>query len=136
MTHATHLPVLVYDGECNLCASVVGFVLPRDREGRFLLAARQSAVGQGLLQASDCPAVEGTSVALVEDGRCRVRSDAALRIAQLLPFPWPILTVLRLVPPRLRDAVYDWVARNRERWFGRRVVCLLSVDAFADRFLT
>jgi len=128
--------VVIYDGECNLCASIVGFVLPRDRDARLRFAARQSAAGRRLLQASGCPEVDVTSVVLVESGRCRERSDAAIRLARLLPFPWPILAGSRLVPRPLRDAIYDWVARNRARWFGRRPACLLSVGAYADRFLT
>jgi predicted DCC family thiol-disulfide oxidoreductase YuxK len=128
-------PVLIYDGDCNLCASIVGFVLPRDRRGSVRLAARQSAAGERLLQEAGCPGGSASTVVLVESGRCHVRSEAGLRLVRYLRFPWPLLAVLRVVPRALRDIVYDWVARNRERWFGRRAVCMVSVEGYADRFL-
>lgn len=135
MTFDLQHPTLIYDGECNLCASIVGFVLPRDRRGRVRLAARQSEAGERLLQAAGCPGQAASTVVLVESGGCHVRSEAALRLVRYLRFPWPLLAVLRVVPRSLRDMVYDWVARNRERWFGRRGVCMVSVEGYADRFL-
>jgi predicted DCC family thiol-disulfide oxidoreductase YuxK len=129
-------PVLIYDGDCNLCASIVGFVLPRDRRGRLRLAARQSKAGERLLQQAGCPGESAATVVLVEPGGCHVRSEAGLRLLRYLPFPWPLLAVLRGVPRALRDLVYDWFARNRERWFGRRAECMVSVEGYADRFLT
>jgi predicted DCC family thiol-disulfide oxidoreductase YuxK len=128
-------PVLIYDGDCNLCASIVGFVLPRDRRGRVRLAARQSEAGRQLLQEAGCPGESAATVVLVESGGCHVRSEAGLRLVRYLPFPWPLLTVLRGVPRVLRDLIYDWVARNREHWFGRRAVCLVSAVGYEDRFL-
>jgi predicted DCC family thiol-disulfide oxidoreductase YuxK len=129
-------PVLIYDGECNLCASIVGFVLPRDRRGRLRLAARQSGAGERLLLAAGCPGAAASTVVLVESGRCHVRSEAGLRLVGYLRFPWPLLAALRVLPRAPRDVVYDWVARNRERWFGRRAVCMVSVEGYADRFLS
>jgi predicted DCC family thiol-disulfide oxidoreductase YuxK len=128
-------PVLIYDGECNLCASIVGFVLPRDGRGRLRLAARQSVAGERLLRAAGCPGAAASTVVLVEAGGCHVRSEAGLRLVGYLRFPWPLLAVLRVIPRAPRDIVYDWVARNRERWFGRRGVCMVSVEGYADRFL-
>jgi predicted DCC family thiol-disulfide oxidoreductase YuxK len=127
--------VILYDGDCNLCASVVAFILPRDRRRRFRFAALQSDSGRRLLRAMDCTFSENSTVVLVEGERCRARSDAALRICSLLPLPWPALAGLGLVPRPLRDLAYKFIAGQRRRWFGRRSTCLLSVPGWEDRFL-
>ena len=127
--------VILYDGECNLCSSVVAFVLPRDRRGRFRFSALQSDAGRRLLTAVNCLDPGFSTVMLVEDNRCRTRSDAVLRILRLLPAPWPLLAGLRLVPRPVRDAAYGLIARQRGRWFGRRSTCLLSAAGWEDRFL-
>jgi len=135
MTFDLQHPTLIYDGECNLCASVVDFVLPRDRREGVRLAARQSEAGERFLREAGCPGQAASIVVLVESGRCHVRSEAALRLVRYLRFPWPLLAVLRVLPPCLRDLTYDWVANHRVKWFGRRAVCLVSVEGYADRFL-
>ena len=75
------------------------------------------------------------SVVLYSKGRVHLRSGAALRIAMLLRFPLPLLAVLLIVPPFIRNAVYDWIARNRYRWFGKRETCFLPDDDLRKRFL-
>ncbi|MEX0981024.1 MAG: DCC1-like thiol-disulfide oxidoreductase family protein [Bacteroidales bacterium] len=75
------------------------------------------------------------SVVLYRNGRFYLRSDAALRIAMLLRFPLPLLTALLAVPAFIRNAVYDWIARNRYRWFGKRETCFLPDDDLRKRFL-
>jgi predicted DCC family thiol-disulfide oxidoreductase YuxK len=127
--------VILFDGECNLCASVVAFVLPRDRRGRFLYAALQSDSGRRLLAGAGCEVGELSTVVFVEGDRCWARSDAVLRICRHLPLPWPALAGLWLVPRPLRDAAYALIADQRRRWFGRRSTCLLSVPGWEGRFL-
>ncbi len=127
--------VILFDGECNLCASVVAFLLPRDRRGRLRFAALQSDAGRRLLAGAGCLFGEFSTVVLVEGDRCWAQSDAALRICLLLPLPWPALAGLWLVPRPLRDAAYALIASRRRRWFGRRSTCLLSAPGWEDRFL-
>ena len=75
------------------------------------------------------------SVVLYRKGRVYLRSGAALRIAMLLRFPLPLLAAFLVVPPFIRNAVYDWIARNRYRWFGKRETCFLPDDDLRERFL-
>ncbi|MFO1489463.1 MAG: DCC1-like thiol-disulfide oxidoreductase family protein [Kiritimatiellia bacterium] len=72
---------------------------------------------------------------LIEDGRAFLESTAALRIARGLRFPWPLLSVLLIVPRVLRDPVYRWIARHRYRWFGRREECWRPDDRWNNRFI-
>jgi len=74
------------------------------------------------------------SIILVEDGRVQLRSAATLRMLGLLGFPFSLTTVFRLIPARLRDIVYDLIARNRIRWFGRMQACRLPAPAERHRF--
>lgn len=136
MSDADDRPVVLYDGLCNLCSAAVDFILRHDRMGRFRFAALQSEVGGRLLGACrGAPPPRGESIVVVEADECRAGSDALLAILRRLPAPWPLLRALQIVPTPMRDWIYDGVARNRYRWFGRRDVCRVSLDGFEDRFL-
>jgi predicted DCC family thiol-disulfide oxidoreductase YuxK len=123
--------IILFDGVCNLCNGLVQFVLARDGAGKFRFASLQSAAAVRLL-GSDGP-VE--TIVLIEAGKTYIKSAAALRIARGLRFPWPILFGQVVVPGPLRDWIYDWVARNRYRWFGKRDACMLPTPQMRGRFL-
>ncbi len=128
-------PLVVFDGLCVLCSASARFVLRHDAAGRYRLTAAQSAVGQALYRHLGLSPDNYDTFLLVEDGRAFVKSDAALRVAGRLGLPWSLASVLRVLPAPWRDAVYDVVARNRYRIFGRRNVCFLPAAEHADRFL-
>ncbi|MGH9314487.1 MAG: thiol-disulfide oxidoreductase DCC family protein [Vicinamibacterales bacterium] len=125
----------MYDGVCNVCSGAVRFILPKDRNAVFQFASLQSVAATRLLEA--CGRTPGTldSLILVEDGRCYERSDAALRIAARLRFPWNGAALLRIVPRPVRDAFYDSFAARRYRWFGKKDACDLPSPEWRQRFL-
>ncbi len=127
-------PILLFDGVCNVCDRSVQFVLDHDSRGTVRFASLQSDVGRRLLAQHGIDA-EVDSVVLVEGGRAHVRSDAALATARLLDAPWRWLAVARIVPRGVRDTVYDWIARNRYRWFGTRDACRIPTPEVRARFL-
>ena len=127
--------VVLFDGVCNLCNGFVRFVIPRDPPGHIRFAALQSEAARRLMAQTGLTADGADSIVLVEGQRAFVRSEAALRIARQLRFPWPMLYGLVIVPRPLRDWAYDVVARNRLRWFGRRDVCMVPGPETRDRFL-
>jgi predicted DCC family thiol-disulfide oxidoreductase YuxK len=128
-------PILLFDGVCNLCHGAVRFVLAHDRAARFRFAPLQSEIGRSLVAAAGVdPAVLDT-VVLVDRAGAHVRSDAALRVLHELGPPWSWLRVLGALPRRWRDAGYDWLARHRYAWFGRRETCALPDPATRERFL-
>jgi predicted DCC family thiol-disulfide oxidoreductase YuxK len=129
------MAVVLFDGVCNLCNGTVRFVMPRDPAGYFQFASLGSEPANRVLEAAHAEGSLPDSVVLVEDGRVFTRSDAALRIVRRLAFPWPLLWGFVIVPRLIRDALYDFVARNRYRWFGTRDSCLLPLPGYADRFL-
>ncbi len=128
-------PVVLFDGVCNLCNAVVSFIIERDRAGRYRFASLQGRAGARLLRAHGMCADDVDSVLLVDGGQVYARSTAALRIARGLGWPWALLGVFCLVPPFLRDRVYDLVARRRYAWFGRSDSCRVPLPHERERFL-
>jgi predicted DCC family thiol-disulfide oxidoreductase YuxK len=127
--------VVVFDGACNLCAHSVTFILAHERDSAIRFAAAQSAAGRELLREFGLDPDNVATFVFVKGGTAYVRSDAALEVAQHLRSPWRMLRVLRFVPRRLRDSVYDIIARNRYRWFGKRESCIVPTPELRSRFI-
>ncbi len=127
--------ILLFDGVCNLCQGSVRFVLERDRAGLFQFASLQSPKGKDLLEQHGLPTDELSHMVLIEEGRAYIRSTAVLRTARRLSGLWPLLYAFILVPRFLRDPLYDWVASNRYRWFGRQDACMIPTPELRSRFL-
>ena len=127
--------VVVFDGVCNLCNYAVMFIIRRDVNGRYRFASLQSEAGQSLLRQYGLPSEHFDSVVLIEGNRCYTQSTAALRIARGLGGLWPMLYLLIALPRPWRNALYNWVARNRYRWFGQPDQCLMPAPELRERFL-
>ncbi|EME28353.1 DCC family protein, chloroplastic [Galdieria sulphuraria] len=130
--------VILFDGECNLCNGSVNFVLDHDKDEIFKFAALQSPVGVALLQKYDGP-MDMSSLVLIEKGRLLLKSDAILRIAELLDNQ--ILCVLAVAtrwgfPRWLRDWVYtEIISKYRRQIFGETDSCRLMEPGWEHRFL-
>lgn len=133
---ASSSPVLLFDGVCNLCNGYVQWLIQHDPKGVFRYASLQSDAGRALLAQAGLPTDQMDTVVLLDQGRTYTRADVALRIAGQLGGLWPLLGVLRMVPRPLRNAIYDWVARNRYRWFGKRESCMMPTPELKSRFLS
>jgi predicted DCC family thiol-disulfide oxidoreductase YuxK len=127
--------VVLFDGVCNLCNGWVRFLLRRDAAYRFRFASLQSAFAAEMLRSHGFPSGYLGSMFLLEDDVLYAKSDAALRIARRLGGTWRVVALLGVVPRPLRDVIYDWVARNRYRWFGKSEACMLPRKEDALRFL-
>ena len=130
------MTVLLFDGVCNLCNGIVRFVIERDPHARITFAPLQSAAAAKLLAGLPGRVDLPDSVVLVEDGALYVRSTAALRVARHLEFPWFLARVFLVVPSPVRDWIYEWVARHRYGWFGKRDTCMVPTADVRARFLT
>ncbi|MBO3283711.1 thiol-disulfide oxidoreductase DCC family protein [Paenibacillus sp. FSL M8-0228] len=133
--HSDYSIVLV-DGVCHFCQGAVRFIIKRDPKGKFHFGSLQSEAGQELLRAGGLSADQLDTFVLIEDGTYYTRSTAALRIAKRLRFPYPLAYGFILVPRFVRNAVYNWVARNRYRWFGKdeEDQCLIPPPEIRQRF--
>ena len=126
--------VILFDGVCNLCRASVRFVIDRDSKTRFRFAFLQSDGGRRLLEEYGLSASELTAVILITEGRAYKKSTAVLRIARMLDGLWPLLFAFIIVPPALRDTVYDFIGKRRYRWFGKMDACWAPSEDFDDRF--
>lgn len=127
--------IILFDGVCNLCSGVVHFLIRRDPKGQFRFASLQSEAGLALLKQVHISSEQIDTIVVIEGDRCYTRSAAALRITKRLSGLWPVLYIGIVIPTPLRNKLYDWVARNRYRWFGRKEQCMLPTPAIKSRFL-
>jgi predicted DCC family thiol-disulfide oxidoreductase YuxK len=128
-------PIVLFDGVCNLCNREVQFIIKRDKKKQFLFTPLQSKAAQVLLEKFNLPTSNFDSFVLVENGKIYLKSTAVLRIARRLGFGWSLLYVFIIVPPFARNAVYDLVARNRYKWFGKKETCMVPTADLKQRFL-
>lgn len=135
MDTAAH-PILFFDGHCNLCNGFVQFVIERDPESRFRFASLQSDYAKKYF--SDRPEFiqEVSTVLLVENGQLYSHSDVALQMTKYFGALWPTLQVFKVIPKSLRDNIYNWIAKNRYRWFGKSEVCMIPTPDLKARFLS
>ena len=126
---------ILFDGVCNLCNGFVAFVIARDPHAHFRFAALSSEAAAAVLRDAGVVAPIPDTIVLVDAGTAYFRSDAPLRIARRLAFPWPLAYGLIVVPRFIRDHVYDGIAARRYRWFGRRDVCMVPTPDLRSRFL-
>lgn len=134
MDNSNHITVL-FDGVCNLCNGTVQFVIKRDRAAIFRFASLQSDYAQHLLRQVNLPANQLYSVIVFEDGVAYQKSDAALRIARHLSGFWRWLYIFRFVPKFIRDGLYNFIATNRYRFFGKQDHCMIPTPELKARFV-
>lgn len=134
-SHSLDQPLILFDGVCNLCNSSVLFIIKRDSKEVFKFASLQSELGKALLQEFKLPATELNSVLLIDKGKFYNKSDAALNIARHLHGLWPMLYGLKIIPLFIRNGVYDWIAKNRYRWFGKKEACMIPTPELKSRFI-
>jgi predicted DCC family thiol-disulfide oxidoreductase YuxK len=126
--------VILYDGVCVFCSRWIRFIAARDVKGQFRFTAIQSVYGQRLAQAFGINPADPDTNAVIHGGAAYFKSDAALTVLSNLP-GWQWVRVLRSFPKPLRDAVYNLVAKNRYRIFGKYEVCFLGDASFRSRVL-
>jgi predicted DCC family thiol-disulfide oxidoreductase YuxK len=134
MNHWPDDDVILYDGVCVFCSRWIRFIAARDSEKRFRFTAIQSAYGTRLAQAFGIDPGDPDTNAVVHGGVAYFKSDAALTVLSNLP-GWQWTRALRAAPKFLRDAVYNAVARNRYRIFGKYEECFLPDAAFRARVM-
>lgn len=130
-----HEPVILFDGVCNFCNSVVNFVIKRDKHSQLKFATLQSEIGQKILRQNNFSEPVPRSFVFIEEGKLYTRSTAALRVCKHLAGLWPLAYGFIIVPKFVRDGIYNWIAKNRYRWFGKKEVCMIPSPGIRSRFL-
>ena len=129
------MPILLFDGHCNLCNAWVKFVMKRDPLGKVRFASLQSRVGKTLLDESQIDQNYNDSLVLIEEEEVFVSSTAALRTLSYLSTWESQLKFLLVLPIPFRDLIYRFVAKYRYKWFGRREQCMVPTAELSQRFL-
>lgn len=127
--------VILFDAECVVCSGWVHFILRNDPKGNLRIGAVQTSTGKALLRYAGLDDQDVDTMLLIERGVPYSQSSAFLRAVTYLRFPWPLLTVGRVIPVFLRNWLYDRVAKNRYTLFGKKDLCLIPAPAERARFL-
>ena len=128
-------PIIIFDGYCALCSGWANFVLRHDRSGTYRLLRAQSPLGRALYIHYGLDLEDYETNILIAHGRAWFKSEGSIRMAEGLGWPWKVAAVFRIVPRKVRDRMYEFVARNRLRIFGKRATCYVPDRRFEDRFL-
>lgn len=135
MSNIDNNKIILFDGVCNLCNGFVVYIIKRDKNDIFRFAALQSEAGEELLKKFNIDRVNTDSIILVENEKYYERSSAALHIAKNLSGAFPLLYGFIIIPRFIRDTIYDWIARNRYKWFGKKESCMIPTKELQSKFL-
>lgn len=130
-----HNKILLFDGVCNLCDGAVQFIIKHDKKEQIYFASLQSETGKDLLKKQNIDPAETDSMVFIDHGTVFIKSSAALRVSKYLDKAYPLAYGFIAVPRFLRNAVYDFVARNRYKWYGKKEHCMIPTPALKSRFL-
>ncbi|MES2850725.1 MAG: DCC1-like thiol-disulfide oxidoreductase family protein [Bacteroidota bacterium] len=128
-------PVILFDGICNFCDGAVNFTIKKDKQKKIKFAPLQSEAGRQLLLQYGLPENYMSSFLFVENGKVYSRSTAVLRVCKYLKGLWPLCYAFIIVPPFIRNAVYNFVGKNRYKWFGQKEECMIPTPDVRARFL-
>lgn len=128
--------LILFDGVCNLCNNSIQFVINHDNKNQFLFAPLQGETGRQLVEKFNIDTKHVDSIILYQPEKgINIKSSAALKIAAYLGFPINLLTIFLIVPSFIRNWVYDYIAKNRYRWFGKKEECMIPTPELKARFL-
>jgi predicted DCC family thiol-disulfide oxidoreductase YuxK len=127
-------PILLFDGECGFCNHAVQFFLKHEKNKKMHFASLQSEAGKTIRNYFEIDE-KIDSIILIKDHDAHIKSCAALRLAPFMRGVWPILIVFIVIPPFIRNWVYDFIAKRRMKLFGRVENCALLSKEDKQRFL-
>ncbi|WP_434035971.1 thiol-disulfide oxidoreductase DCC family protein [Formosa sp. 4Alg 33] len=134
-TLAKNEKLVLFDGVCNLCDNSVQFVIRHDKKNIFKFTTLQGETAKPILKSFKIDTSKTDSILLyTPDHKLYTKSSAALRIATQLNFPINVLGIFLIVPKGIRDVIYDYIAKNRYRWYGKKDDCMIPTKALKAKF--
>lgn len=132
-----HKKLILFDGVCNLCNSSVLYVIKQDKKNVFMFAPLQSEAGKQIINKFNINTSQMDSIILYNPEKASIhyKSTAALKIASQLGFPTNILAVFLIIPSFIRNLVYDFIAKNRYKWYGKKDACMIPTPELKSKFL-
>lgn len=140
MTDKAQLPkdkhIVLFDGVCNFCNDSVRFIMKHDKKDLYRYASLQSELGKSLTDERGIDTESVDSIILIQPGEAYyIKSDAALQIAKNMSGLYSVLSIFLFLPRGFRDFFYDFVAKNRYKWFGKKEACPMPSAEEQDKFL-
>lgn len=130
----SHKKIVFFDGVCNLCNGFVDFLMQHEKKHELCMSSLQGSTAEKLVPHEWRSGLE--SVVYFNNGTFYRKSEAVAQVLTELPLPWPILgRLMLLIPNRVRDIIYDWVAENRYMYFGKRESCRIPTADERRRLL-
>lgn len=128
--------IVLFDGVCNLCNGAVTFIIEHDKKDIFRFASLQSEIGKQLVAERGMDSEELDSIILIDPGVAYYRkSTAALEISRELSGGYSLLKNFLFIPESLRDGIYNFVANNRYKWYGKKESCMIPTPELKAKFL-
>lgn len=128
--------LVLFDGVCNLCNSSVQYVIEHDKKNLFMFTALQSETGQSIIKKFNIDTSKTDSILLYSPEKSiDYKSTAALKIATKLGFPQSLMGAFFIIPPFIRNWVYDYIAKNRYKWYGKKDACMIPTPELKSKFL-
>lgn len=127
--------IILFDGYCLLCSWAVRFILKRDKNKAFYFTDLNSVIAKSFLKTHAPDLGINQSVILIDFNRFYLKSEAVLRICKELTFPWNYFYYFKFIPKKIRDYIYDIVAKNRKSWFGASSSCYIPSSKEKEQFL-
>ncbi len=126
--------IILFDGVCNLCNSSVNLIIKHDKKDVFRFASLQSDFGQNILSKFNLDSNITDSIVLIDGNHCYIKSSAALRISKNMSGFYPLLFGFIIIPTFIRNWVYDYVAKNRYKWYGKKESCMIPTLELQEKF--
>ena len=128
--------IILFDGVCNFCNASVLRVIKNDKKNVFLFAALQSDIGLQITTHFKIDTSKIDSIILItSDEDFALKSTAALKILKEFNGLWKVLQVCWIIPPFIRDHIYNYIAKNRYKWFGKKDNCMLPTEEIKSKFI-
>jgi len=132
-----HKKLILFDGVCNLCSSSVQYAITHDKNDIFMFASLQSNIGKQIISYFNIDVLKTDSILLYspKNESLKVKSTAALLVAKDLGFPQNLFSIFLIVPTFIRDWVYDYIAKNRYKWYGKKESCWIPTPKLKAKFI-
>ncbi len=128
--------LILFDGVCNLCNNAINYVIKHDKKSMFMFAPLQSETGKKIIDKFKIDTDKMDSILLYSPKKgLSYKSTAALKIASYLGFPLNLLPVFYIIPGSIRNWVYDFIAKNRYKWFGKKDACMIPTKELRAKFI-
>ena len=135
MSNIKNKSIILFDGVCNLCNASVNFIIKHDKNAQFIFASLQSDAAKEILLQYNLKKIKIDSIVLIQNNEIYEKSSAALRIAKALSGGFKSLYLFIIIPKFIRDFGYDYIAKNRYKWYGQKETCMIPTSEIKNRFI-